>query len=131
MDIKAIRDQLLEKKRELHKESVRVEKALQALEGDPKPPAAKKSASKPPDGAEAPKAPKELKREDVLKVCEGEFCNAERVGMTLDVSPSRASQVLSSLFAAGKLEREGERGSYYYKTRTVAAESPFKRPEES
>ncbi len=129
MDIKAIRDQLLEKKRELHKESVRVEKALQALEGDPKPPAAKKPASKPPDGAEAPK---ELKREDVLKVCEGEFCNAERVGMTLDVSPSRASQVLSSLFGAGKLEREGERGSYYYKTKVVtAAESPFRRPGES
>lgn len=116
MDTMDIADQLKLRKKTLLSELARVDKALSALEPDhgPKKPRAQRASAPPPVEGEGPKP---VTREDVLRVCTGEFCTAEKVSTLLGCPSTKAAQILSALFGQSKMIREGERGGYSYRTK--------------
>lgn len=127
MNTKDIRDALLARKREIQKEYSQVEKALVALEGETtqtKKQAKKPSAKPPEEGSGTAESPVTV--DSVLELCKTEYCNAERVAVRLGGETSRAAAVLSRLFSQGKLERQGERGSYEYRVKPEATGFPHR-----
>lgn len=124
--IQGLKELLTEKLVASKQEVARLEKALEALGGEKrgeksKPP----KQSKPPEGAA-------VTREAVLAACDGEYCSAEKVALKLGADTGRVSQVLSALYAAGKLTREGQRGGYEYQKKSEAPQAnPFAKGPES
>lgn len=123
-EISSIISDLKQKRGLLQAELARIEKAIDALSSEKKVPKQKKAAA---PVTEAPAEPGvKVTREAVLEVCASEFCNAEKAAHKLGCETTRAASILSSLFSAGKLDREGTRGSYEYRVK-VADASPFNR----
>ena len=122
--IQGLKELLTEKIIATKKELAGLEKALEALGGEKRGEKAKPAKSKPPAEAAT------VTREAVLEACSGELCSAEKVALKLGADTGRVSQVLSALYAAGKLEREGQRGGYEYRKKEESA-SPFAKGGES
>jgi hypothetical protein len=117
METDSIVQSLKARRAALVKELGCIEKALAALTPDAAP--AKKPPAKTIPGVPA----QPLTLASVVMACQGEFCNAEKVALRLGTTDTtKVSGLLSKAFAMGKLEREGERGSYEYQAPTISTD---------
>lgn len=136
METESIIKSLKERKVALTKELSNVEKALAALTPEAAPKKAPATSTKPSNPVREGMVKGTL--EAVVRACEGEFCNAEKVALRLGADTTKVSALLSKAYAQGKLIREGVRGSYEYKSEppgvlhvdaTPITGSPFKATE--